>query len=421
MKGRFFMIHPKMKYTYVGVDSHARTHTAVFIDCFFEKLGEIQFENLPDKFDSFLERAKKYQADGTVFMFGLEDCSNYGRTLMKFLKENGYHVKHVNAFLVSQERKNQNITQKTDSEDAKCAARVLLSKFGELPDAEIDDKYWVLRSLVVRRKNIVRQRSANKNYLHSLLMHSYPNYRDFFENIDCKTSLAFFIRYPSPRTLNGVTAEELAELFKTTSHHQLGMPKAKQILETLQDTAVPFQEIRDSVIQSAIRQLVFNIEEIERIECQISAFLTKFDCTLTTLTGIDTTTAAQLLSCIGDIKKFSTSAKLARYAGIAPITYASGAKEKQYANQRGNRELNSLFFWLAVRVSMASGPNRRVINSFFYDYYHRKMSEGKTKQQALKCVQRRLVNIIWHMLTYNEEHVNPPTYELDDTELPAQT
>jgi hypothetical protein len=49
------MIHPKMKYTYIGVDSHKDTHTAVALNCFYEKLGEITFANAPAKFENFLE------------------------------------------------------------------------------------------------------------------------------------------------------------------------------------------------------------------------------------------------------------------------------------------------------------------------------------------------------------------------------
>jgi len=410
------MIHPKMRYTYVGVDSHKDTHTAVFLDCFFEKLGEISFENLPDKFEDFLAQAQKYKADGTTFMFGLEDCSAYGRTLAKFLHGSDHHVKHVNPLLVARERKNQNITQKTDSVDAECAARVLLSKFGELPDVEPQDEYWVLRTLVARRNLLIRQRAATKNYLHSVLMQSYPNYRAFFANIDCKTSLAFFMRYPSPHTLDGVTVEELAAFLEIPSNRCIGIPKAKAILGTLQDTTVSFQSTRDSVVQSVIRQIEFIIAEIEQLDASIATFIKQFNCTLTTMSGIDTPTAAQMLSCIGDIKRFSTPAKLARYAGIAPVTYASGKNDKQYANQRGNRELNSLFFWLAVRLSSIQCANHRVMNSFFYEYYNRKMAEGKTKRQALKCVQRRLVNIIWTMLTHGEEYVNPPTFEVEEYE-----
>ena len=177
------MNHPKMRYTYVGIDSHKLTHTAVFIDCFFEKLGEITFENLPSKFEAFLGGALKYQAEGTVLLFGLEDVTDYGRTLVAFLIDHKQQVKHVNGFLVARERKNQNIAEKTDAVDAECAARVLLSRFNSLPDAKALDRYWVLRTLVIRRDFIVRNNTALKNSLHTLLTQHFPNYQNFFGNI----------------------------------------------------------------------------------------------------------------------------------------------------------------------------------------------------------------------------------------------
>jgi len=60
-------------------------------------LSEITFENLPSTFDSFLNDAQKFLIDGTVFLFGLEDISAFGRTLAVFLKANGQEVRHVNA------------------------------------------------------------------------------------------------------------------------------------------------------------------------------------------------------------------------------------------------------------------------------------------------------------------------------------
>ena len=401
------MVHPKMQYTYVGVDSHKDTHTAVFLDCFFEKLGEIVIENLPSKFEAFLIEAGKLKMEGTTLFFGLEDVSAYGRTLMVFLKKNGQAVKHVNALLVAKERENQTFTQKTDSVDAECAARVLLSKFSELPDAQAEDKYWILRTLVTRRDFVVRNNTSLKNHLHSLLTPHYPNYRSFFQNIDCPTSLAFFMRYPSPSTLAGTSLEELTGLLSESSNRHVGADKAKEILDSLQDTTVPFQELRDMAVSSTIKQIMFNKQEIEQLEATLVDVLDWFETTLTSMNGIDIVSAAQFLSCIGDIKKFPTPAKLARYAGIAPVTYASGKKDLHFANQRGNRELNSLFYLLAVRL-IASSPANKIRNPFFYEYYHRKISEGKTKTQALKCVQRRLVNIIWTMLTNDEEYVNPP-------------
>jgi len=406
------MKHPKMQYTYVGIDSHKNTHTAVFLDCFFEKLGEITFDNLPSKFPSFLNDALKFQAEETTFMFGLEDTSMYGRTLAVFLTDNEQKVKHVNALLVARERKNRNITEKTDSVDAECAARVLLSKLNELPDADPQDKYWILRTLVTRRRFIIKNNTCLKNHLHTLLTLHYPNYRDFFMTFDCKTSLTFFKTYPSPETLKNVTHEELTNFLKEPSAGKVGKVKAREILDSLENTAVQFQEIRDMAVQSSIRQIEFNLLELEQVDAILEEFLDGFDCTLTTMTGLDVVSAAQLLSCIGDIKKFSTPAKLARYSGVAPITYASGKKDLQFANQRGNRELHSVIYGLAVRVTSPVGSTKKVLNPFFYEYYHRKLSEGKTKRQALKCVERRLINIIWNMLTNNEEYINPPMFDL---------
>ena len=413
------MVHPKTKWVYVGIDSHKDTHTAVFIDCYFEKLGELKFDNLPSKFGGFLLEAQKFKQEGTQLLFGMEDATSYGRTLAVFLKANCYEVRHVNSRLVAQERKAQNVTQKTDSLDAECTARVLLSKLADLPTPDPQDKYWMLRTLVVQRKQLVRGNIRAKTYLHSLLTQHYPNYCQFFSCIDGKTSLAFFKKYPSPKTLGGVTAEQLTEFIRDESSDRFGGEKVQLILHSLEDTAAANQEIRDEAVRAAIRQIEFNNQELERIEVTMAAYLDSLDCTLTSMAGLDVVSASQILSCIGDIKRFKTPAKLARYSGIAPVTYASGKKSLQFANKRGNRELNSLFFTLAMRLISPTGPNRKLINPFFYDYFQRKKAEGKTKRQAIKCVERRLVSIIWTMLTNNEEYINPPVIDepVDEEDL----
>jgi len=273
----------------------------------------------------------------------------------------------------------------------------------------------MLRTLVVRREFVVRNSTALKNHLHNLLMDHYPRYGDFFHDLCCKSSLAFFMRFPSPHTLKDISAEELAAFFYKPSQGKVGKARAKYILDMVEDSGhidILYQDIRDEIVRSTIRQIQYNLDELERVERSLAEVLELFDCTLTSMVGIDVVSAAQLLSCIGDIRKFSSPAKLARYSGIAPVPYSSGKTDKQFANKRGNRELNSLFYCLSVRLITTAPPNNRAFNPFFYEYYHRKLSEGKTKKQALKCVQRRLVNIIWTMLTHNEEYINPPMLDM---------
>jgi len=404
------MMHPKMQHTYVGIDSHKDTHAAVFLDCFFEKLGQISFGNRQQDFDEFLQKALEFRQHGTNLLFGLEDVSNYGRALTKFLLTGNQPVKHVNAYLVAQERKNLNL-DKSDFSDAECAARLLISRFGNLPDAEDDERYHILRTLVVRRDFLARNNTMLKTYLHSLLTVDFPNYHKFFAEINGKTALAFFAKYPSPGLLKDTTAEELAQFLWQHSGGLLKIERAKEILAAADLTHV--HEIRNETVRSAIRQLQYNTQELEAVEADLHKVFSQFNTTLISMTGLDLATASKLLSCIGDVRKFATPAKLARYAGIAPVSHSSGKRDMQFASQRGDRELNSLFYNLAVRLTKTFEPGRRAQNPFFYEYYHRKMSEGKTKRQAIKCVQRRLVNIVWGMLTNNEIYVNPPMIEVE--------
>ena len=418
------MKHPKTMFTYAGIDSHKNTHTCILLDCFYDKLGQVVFPNIPAKFGEFLAKAETLKAEGTELIFGLEDVSAYGRALTVFLTNNGKKVKHVNAVLVARERKNQNARQKDDFIDAECAAKILLSKLNSLPDVAPQDKYFILRTLVIRRQSIVKQNTALKNHLHALITSHYPSYHEFFAKIDTNTALTFFKTYPSPSSVIGTTEEELAAMLWKLSNGRVSAEKTHKIYKRIMEdgnTETEYQKTRDICVKSAIRQLEFNTREIESLEENIADFLDNFDCQLTSMKGIDTVSAARLIACIGDIKRFETPAKLARYSGVAPITYASGKTKLQYSNERGNRELNSLFYLLAVRVSMPTGPARRLINPFFHEYYHRKLSEGKTKRQALKSAQRRLINIIWNMMTYNVPYINPPTYLVPKKETEKET
>ncbi|KAJ49691.1 transposase [Clostridium tetanomorphum DSM 665] len=43
----------------------------------------------------------------------------------------------------------------------------------------------------------------------------------------------------------------------------------------------------------------------------------------------------------------------------------------------------------------------------FHEYFQRKIGEGKTKPQALVCIMRRLVNIVYGMLKNKTEYRVP--------------
>ncbi len=61
------------KHIYIGIDLHKFQHTAVILDCWFEKLGEVTFENKPSAFPSLLEYVNGFLTEDITPVFGLED------------------------------------------------------------------------------------------------------------------------------------------------------------------------------------------------------------------------------------------------------------------------------------------------------------------------------------------------------------
>ena len=404
------MLHPKMLHVYVGVDVHRQTHTAVILNCFFEKLGEVTFQNKPSAFPAMLKEVKKHVSGEITPLFGLEDVASYGRELAVFLIGKKERVKYVNATLTYTERKNQNALHKTDSHDAECVAKVLLSKLDTLPDAQPNDLYWALSEMVTKRRSLVKSNMALKNQVHNYISHHYPSYRKFFAVFECKTALEFWERYPSPSKLQGVSIEQLGAFLKESSHNMYTEKKAYEIMDCIKkdgDTTAEYQDMRDFIVITAIRQIKDNMRTIKTIEDEILNILPLFGCKLETMPGISFVTAAALIAEIGDISRFTSADKLAKYAGIAPVQYSSGQSDHNFSNRRGDRNLNQILFFLAVSQCNDHGAKGGPVNPIFAAYYKKKISEGKTKKQALKCVMRRLVNIIYRMIKTGEEYRIP--------------
>ena len=404
-------MHPKLKMIFVGVDIHRRTHSAVFINAFGEKLGELKFENKPSAFEIFLKEARKYLKRNQSFVWGLEDCEGSGRPFAVFLKSKGMSVKKVSSNLSAAERESQPGNGKTDFIDAESVARVLLTKLDILPDFSQPDIYWTVGTLVRKRASIVNDNVILKNQVHSYIIQHYPSYKSFFSVFDCATGLEFWERFPSPSKLKGITVEELGEILYLKSSGFFDAKKAATILETVEkdgDTSTEFQESRDYIVSSCIREIKHNYEEIAKIEKEIKKLTQTLPYKLETMKGISFVTAAAIIAEVGDIRRFSNANKLAKFAGCSPISRSSGDTERNIRNKYGNRKLYYIFQGIAASNISAGRNKDKPVNEIFYEYYHKKISEGKTSAQAIKAVTRRIINIVYGLMKSGNEYVHPP-------------
>ena len=394
---------------YVGIDLHKETHTAVMLDCWNHKLGEITIENKPAQFHKLTRKVSRFVTEEKTAVYGLENAYGYGRTLAVWLLEKGFLVKDVNTALSYAQRKSVPMYQKSDSYDAEAVALVLINLLDKLPDAAPDDKYWTLSQLVNRRDNINIHQQRLKNQMHEQLCMAYPSYKKFFQDIGRPTALYFFHEYPSPVHLRGKTAEELAGELRPVSHNNCSVKRAEKILELVKsdgETCRDCQESRDIITRSLAYDLEHYRKQMEEVEAAIEAMLPEFGCTLMTMPGIDIITAANILAEIGNIDRFPNAKKLAKFAGIAPINFSSAGKGKDVCPKQGNRRLQAIFYFLAIQMVQVA-PSGTPRNALFREYFLKKLEEGKNKPQALICIARRLVNIVYGMLKNHTEYREP--------------
>jgi len=401
--------HPKMKYLYIGIDTHKLTHTATIINCFNEKLETITFNNDTKGYNFLISTVDKHK-ENLIAIYGLEDTKHLGYGLATFLISKDLLVKNVNSNLTYVERKKNPIIFKNDNYDSECIAKVLLDYLDTLPNAKSDEIYWTLKQVVKMRKAIINNNIEYKCKLHAQLLHHYPNYNKMFTNIDGSTSLAIWERYPSPDLLLKEDIDVLTEYITKVSNGKLGIKKSLHIIEIVKEYSninTNYQEERNVIIKMLVKQIKDNKVRLEEIEKEIISIYDKIDTKLHTYPCLDKVTSAYILAEIGNINRFSNSGKLARYSGIAPIDKSSGTVDKSLKNSFGNRELNCYIYQLACR-SLLTGKNRdKPYNAIFYEYYHKKMNSGKTKHQAIICVMRRIINILYNILKNDIEYKIP--------------
>ena len=117
------------------------------------------------------------------------------------------------------------------------------------------------------------------------------------------------------------------------------------------------------------------------------------------LVGIGPRLGARIAVEIGAITRFRTPGHLAAYAGLGPTPWKSGTSINANMPSRfGNHRLKNALF-LAAFASLRHAPSRA--------YYDRKRAEGKRHNQAILCLARRRVDVLYAMLRSGTPYREP--------------
>ncbi|NHN57460.1 IS110 family transposase [Calidifontibacter sp. DB0510] len=349
-------------YTYVvGVDTHAATHHfAVIHAATGAVIDDRAFPTTP----AGLARALTWISDragGQVerTLISAEGTGSYGAPLAQLLHEAGYRV--VEAPTPARARIRGR--GKSDQADAITAARAITGMdLNTLRDRRSGGIRAALQALLARREELNDRHTTAINMLTSLL-------RTHALGVDARTALS---------------AAQIHQIAHWRTRHE---DRAQAILRRLAR-----EYARE--IQALATQRRANATQIHQI-------VTAQAPELLDLYGVGPINAAIILTVWSHPGRIRSAAAMNSIAGVAPIPIQSGNTHKVRLNRGGDRRLNKAI--ASIVLTRCRTPESKA-------YIARRVAEGKTPQEAKRCLRAYLTRKIYRVLT--AAHPTPPQPDL---------
>lgn len=144
-------------------------------------------------------------------------------------------------------------------------------------------------------------------------------------------------------------------------------------------------------LRSLARRWLALQAEIDDLDVHLTALVTATAPDLVALPGVGVDTAGQLLVTAGDNPdRLRSEAAFARLCGAAPIP-SSGRTDRHRLHRGGDRDANSALWRVALVRMRCHQPTK--------DYVDRRITEGKTKTEIMRCLKRYIVRETFTVLT----------------------
>ena len=100
--------------------------------------------------------------------------------------------------------------------------------------------------------------------------------------------------------------------------------------------------------------------------------------------------AARILAEVGDVARFADRNRFASWTGTAPLDASSGEHVRHRLSRAGNRRMNHVLHIAAVTQLRLDTEGRA--------YHRRKRAAGKTRMEAMRCLKRRISDVVYRQL-----------------------
>src|SRR6266540_3914890 len=327
----------------IGVDPHKRSVTIEAVDHHAQVLATGRFGTDTTGYRLMLRYVR---GQWPHRRWAVEGAGGVGRPLAQRLLADGENVVDVPAKLAARVRVfDTGNARKTDAVDAHAVAMVAV-RSPRLNQLAYDEELVALRLLADRRDELSQRRVQTVNRLHRLL----------------------------------------AELIPGGAKRDLSALQAKELLAPVRPRTLVGKTLR-RIAADEIADLVTVDAKLRALKKELRAAVQAGGSHLMDLNGIGPAGAARV---VADVARFPDRNHFASWTGTAPLDASSGDHIRHRLSRAGNRRLNHVLHIAAI-VQIRHDTEGRA-------YYRRKLAESKTPMEALRCLKRRLSDVVYRQL-----------------------
>lgn len=330
----------------VGVDTHKDRHIAVVLNSLGQLLGEI---SIPASLAGYRELEAWVTAlvgGQAELVFGIEGAGSWGAGLCEYLQAQRRTVLEV-----ERPRRRERRAGKSDRIDSLSAAKRVLASEGTSTPRQQGVRR-ALAALLIAQRSATCERTRLLNALQAL-------------------------HATAPLALR----ERIGEGAGRFMERRVGAMRARPAAPA--DERAIFQVMRDLGARS--RALAGDARRYER---ELAEIIGSLDPTLLDEVGVGPISAAKLLVC--DTTRFTSEAAFAKCNGTAPLPASSGKTVRHRLSRGGDRQVNNAIHTIALSRSLHAPQTRA--------YLDRRISEGKTKREAMRALKRHLSRTLFKRL-----------------------
>jgi transposase len=331
------------------MDPHKRSATIEVMTASEVVVGDGRFGTDEPGFAAMVRYVNEIQADPDQRVWAVEGCNGIGHHIAVRLLAAGEQVVDVPPKLSARTRVfATGQGRKTDATDAHSVALIGTRMAGLRPVVD-DQQLTILRLLADRRRSLGEDHTRIVSQLH----------------------------------------QHLLELIPGGAKRDLSAAQAKVLLARVRP-----RDVAGKTRRRVAAELIADLERIyarkKAADKELTELVRATGSSLMKLHGIGPSGAAQLLVDVADITRFPDRSHFASWNGTAPIDASSGDQVRHRLSRLGNaRSTGPCTSW--PPSSYATPTQGRA-------YYDRRKADGKTSNEAMRALKRRLSDIVYRTM-----------------------